>query len=84
MDSRALIAVLWPSFLLAGVVEVIFFTLFDPHELLVFGAPIDHVGRMSVYTLGFFVFWLLLALMSGVALWVYTRWDKVPAQRLTL
>jgi hypothetical protein len=81
MDNRAWIAVLWPSFLLAGVVEAIFFTLFDPHELLFFGAPVDHAGRLSVYTIGFFVFWLMLALAGAITLWAYTRWDKVPARR---
>ncbi len=82
MYSRACIAVLWPSFLLAGVVEAIFFTLFDPHELLLLGTPIDDAGRMSAYTIGFFVFWFALALASWAALWVYTRWDKVPPKRL--
>ena len=58
------IAVLWPSFLVAGAATVIFFTLFDPMEI---GAPgNDGIGldRLGAYTIGFFLFWILMALSS--------------------
>ena len=54
---QQVIAVLWPSFLTAGVAVIIFFTLFDPYELF----PHTNVNRLGCYTLGFFAFWVLTA-----------------------
>jgi hypothetical protein len=54
--SRRLMWVIWPAFLVAGVAEAIFFTVFDPFELHFFGAPLD-VSREVIYTMGFFGFW---------------------------
>jgi hypothetical protein len=55
---QRMISILWPSFLVAGVADIIFSTLFDPLELMYRGeALIEH--RIAAYTIGFFVFWLL-------------------------
>ncbi|HWQ39239.1 MAG TPA: hypothetical protein VNM24_11635 [Burkholderiales bacterium] len=64
MKSRTLVWILWPSFVVAGVVEGVFFTLFDPMELLLFGAPIGW-SRTAVYSVGFFVFWAVCAASSA-------------------
>lgn len=45
--------VVWPAFLVAGVAEAVFFTVFDLHF---FGAPLE-LSREAIYTLGFFGFW---------------------------
>ena len=47
------IAVLWPSFLVAGVETIVFFTLFDPEYVF---AEYD-VSRTGAYSVGFFLFW---------------------------
>lgn len=61
-------AVLWPSFLTAGVATVVFFTLFDPLELgLISGLPVS--SRLAGYSFGFLSFWLLTA--SSCALTCY-------------
>jgi len=54
--SRQLMWVIWPAFLVAGVAEAVFFTVFDPFELHFFGAVLD-VSREVIYTMGFFGFW---------------------------
>jgi hypothetical protein len=54
--GRRLICVIWPAFLVAGIAEAIFFTVFDPFDLHFFGAPLD-LSREAIYTLGFFGFW---------------------------
>ena len=55
---QRMISILWPSFLVAGVADIIFVTLFDPLELLYRGEPIfEH--RIAAYTLDFFIFWLI-------------------------
>jgi len=48
--------IVWPGFLVAGIAEAIFFTVFDPFELHFFGAPLD-LSRAAIYTMGFFGFW---------------------------
>jgi len=57
---QRVIAVLWPSFLTAGAATILFFVLFDPEDLLMI---LGHEGgsRLAVYTIGFFLFWLLTA-----------------------
>ena len=57
---KAAILILWPSFIVGGIAEAVFFTLFDPMDLYLFGAPLD-LGRTAIYTIGFFAFWLLAA-----------------------
>ena len=39
--AHRLMWVIWPAFLVAGVAEVVFFTMFDPFDLHFFGAPLD-------------------------------------------
>jgi H+/Cl- antiporter ClcA len=52
--------ILWPSFIVAGIAEVLFFTLIDPQQLYLFGEPV-HWSRMTIYSLGFFGFWAMCA-----------------------
>lgn len=60
------IAVLWPSFLTAGLATVLFFAAFDPHQLLV-TTHYAEAGRLAVYSVGFFLFWVLTALSCWLA-----------------
>lgn len=55
--------VLWPSFIVAGVAEGIFFTVIDPQELYLFGEPV-HFSKIATYSIGFFGFWLVCAASS--------------------
>lgn len=61
---RRLIWILWPSFIIGGVAEAVFFTLFDPMDLHIFGEPLN-LSRIGVYTLGFFLFWAFAAASSA-------------------
>ena len=53
---RAL-AILWPAFLMAGVLEMLVFALIDPHDLHWFGGAPVGLSASAVYTLAVFVFW---------------------------
>jgi hypothetical protein len=55
--------ILWPSFLVAIAAEGMFFSLFDPHELLAFEVEHD-LSPMAIYSIGFFIFWTFCALAS--------------------
>lgn len=56
--------ILWPSFIVGGIAEALFFTLVDPMDLHVFGEPVA-LSRTAAYTVGFFGFWGLAAASSG-------------------
>lgn len=53
-------AVLWPAFLMAGVLEMVVFALIDPEDLHWHGAALDW-SRPAVYTAAFFVFWAVVS-----------------------
>jgi len=50
---QRVIAILWPSFLMAGIATILFTTAFDP--VLVFDN--QDIGRIGLYSICFFVFW---------------------------
>ncbi|MFO1310744.1 MAG: hypothetical protein U1F41_01630 [Burkholderiales bacterium] len=54
--GRRIMQIVWPAFLMAGVAELVFFSIFDPFELHFFGQPLDW-SRQAIYALGFFGFW---------------------------
>jgi len=55
-------AILWPSFLVAGIATMIFFANIDPEELRSATLPHFEISRKLGYTIGFFMFW-------GVTAW---------------
>lgn len=61
--------ILWPSFLIAAVAEGVFFSVFDPGELTLFGQPFE-LSRTAMYSIGFFFFWGFAAASSGLSLFL--------------
>lgn len=59
-------AILWPSFLLAGMATSVFFTFLDPVRLFDYDGEAP-LSRMAAYSLGFFLFWLLCAASSAAS-----------------
>ena len=57
------ISVLWPSFLVAVAASGMFFSAFNPRDLIPFNLDI-HVSPLAAYSIGFFLFWLLALLSS--------------------
>ena len=62
--GKRLMWILWPSFIVGGIAEGVFFTLIDPQELYLFGDPV-HWSRTAVYSVGFFMFWVIAAASSA-------------------
>ena len=56
-----LMAILWPSFLMAGVLEMLVFALVDPASLRWMGGELVPLSSSAVYTLAFFTFWGVIA-----------------------
>lgn len=61
--SQQAISVLWPSFIIAIVASGVFFSAFDPRDLIPFNLDID-ISPMAAYSIGFLLFWLLALLSS--------------------
>lgn len=60
-SQRRFGSIAWPAFLMAGVLEIIVFALVDPGSLHWFGgAPIE-LGATTIYSIAFFVFWVVIA-----------------------
>jgi hypothetical protein len=61
--SQQAIAVLWPSFIIAIIASGVFFSAFNPRDLIPFNLDID-ISPLAAYSIGFFLFWLLAFLSS--------------------
>lgn len=59
-------AILWPSFIMAGVLETLVFALVDPGSLHWFGGEQLPLSASAVYTLAFFVFWGVIAMAGAL------------------
>ena len=56
-------AILWPSFLVAGAAEGLFFSLVNPQEFYLLGSVVDY-PPIATYSIGFFAFWAVCAASS--------------------
>ena len=58
---QRVVAILWPSFIAAGIATVLFTTAFDPAVIF-----IDYdISRLGSYTVCFFLFWSFGALTAA-------------------
>ncbi|MDA7737921.1 hypothetical protein N8855_00555 [bacterium] len=78
MDHKAnklitLGVVLWVSFLSAAVAAMLFFATFDPVDLGDIATFPLSLDRMGGYSVGFLLFWLLLAVNSLAVIWLARR-----------
>lgn len=55
----------WPSFLVAGLIEVLVFAFVDPQDLHWWGHELDF-SRQAIYSVAFFAFWALTLLSSAL------------------
>jgi cytosine/uracil/thiamine/allantoin permease len=79
-DKQAVFAVVWISFLAAAIGTMVFFALFDPVDLTtIFDKDLD-IGRDAGYAAGFFFFWVLCALCSGVTAYLVRTAPKRDAK----
>jgi hypothetical protein len=71
LNAREWIAVLWPAFIAACMLEIVVFAAFDPQEIGVFGWNLD-LEPESVYSVAFFAFWAITS-ATGVVTWSLSR-----------
>ncbi|MDP1693543.1 MAG: hypothetical protein Q8L49_16610 [Burkholderiaceae bacterium] len=74
---RVALQILWPAFLMAGVLEMLVFALVDPSDLhWLGGAPIK-APRQTLYTLAFFAFWAVIAVAGAITALLLCRGDEI-------
>ncbi|MDH4051394.1 MAG: hypothetical protein OEU93_07420 [Rubrivivax sp.] len=76
IGARSL-AVLWPAFLMAGVLEMLVFAVVDPSQLRAFGGELLDWSPTAVYTVAFFVFWAVIAVSAAM-----TAFLEAPASEI--
>ncbi len=77
MMSRRALQILWPSFLVAGVLEMLVFSAVDPGDLHWFGgAPID-ASAQAVYTVVFLLFWGAIETAGALSALLSTESDTL-------
>lgn len=65
-NKQAAFTVVWISFLSAAIATMVFFAIFDPVELGdIFDAE-SEISHDTGYAAGFFFFWVLCAICSGI------------------
>jgi hypothetical protein len=72
--------VVWISFLSAAIATMLFFAIFDPVELAATVHENLQIGRQAGYAVGFFFFWILSAICSGVTAWLVRTAPKRDQQ----
>ena len=76
MKTRAL-TIVWPAFLMAGVLEMLTFSVVDPAELHWFGGPAIDWSVNAIYTVTFLIFWGVIATAGAMSALLNVESDEV-------
>jgi hypothetical protein len=68
--------IIWPSFLVAGIAEIMFFAIIQPRDLYFFGQPVDF-SPLATYSIGFFCFWAICAASSLATCFFQRSGDQI-------
>ena len=68
--TRRAMTILWPAFLMAGVLEALIFAVVDPAELHWFGGAAIVWPAQAVYTVTFLIFWGVMSTASAITVWL--------------
>ncbi len=79
-NKQAVFTVIWISFLVAAAGTMLFFALFDPVDLSGIFDPELEVSRDAGYAAGFFFFWFLCAVCSGLTAFLVRTAPKRDAK----
>ena len=65
MWSKRLMWIACPAFLMEGITEMLIFAVVDPENLHWFGKPLQ-LSREGMYTVAFFIFWIIIMVSSAL------------------
>ncbi len=80
MRKPRLLIILWPAFLMAGVLEMLVFALVNPSDL--HGLGYENLGwsDQAVYTVGFLIFWAVIS-AAGAMTWLLHQTEEAVNTR---
>jgi hypothetical protein len=79
--KRRALVILWPAFLMAGVLEMLVFAVLDPGDMTWFGgAPIGW-SRQAIYTVTFLIFWCVIATAGALTALLDSSSEDLNADR---
>ncbi len=64
------LVILWPAFVMAGVLEMLVFAVVDPTTLQWFGGESLAWSRSAVYSVTFLIFWAVIATSGAITQWL--------------
>lgn len=75
MRKHQVLIILWPAFLMAGVLEMLVFSVVNPGDL--HGLGLDALGWSSqtIYSVAFLVFWAVIS-GAGAITWLLHQTDE--------
>ena len=79
MLKQRLMCIVWPAFIVAGILEMAVFAVIDPMDVHWMSEGFD-LSREGFYSLAFFVFWGVTMLASGLS--VFLAYPSVQRQEL--
>jgi hypothetical protein len=80
--KHRLLAIAWPAFLAAGVLEALVFSVLDPHELHWFGGAALGWSVQSVYSVSFLIFWAVIVTSTALTSLLLLESDELNAPEL--
>jgi hypothetical protein len=79
--GQRVVAIIWPAFLMAGVIEMLVFAFADPDDLHWLGGSPVTISRSAVYTLAFFAFWIIVSTAGALTQLLLQEPGEVNHQR---
>ena len=79
MIRRAL-QILWPAFVVAGVLEMLVFAAVDPGDLHWFGSVPIGASPSAVYTVTFLLFWGAIATAGAITALLASESDSLNSE----
>ncbi|MFT3955385.1 MAG: hypothetical protein QM722_13640 [Piscinibacter sp.] len=80
LKQRAL-TILWPAFLMAGVLEMLVFVVVDPGDLHWFGGEALNWSHQAVYTVTFLIFWGVISVAGALSALLAASPEEINADR---
>jgi len=76
--SRLALRILWPSFIFAGVLEAMVFSVLDPRDIRGFGGA-SLWTPLAIYSITFFIFWVVISGAGALTALLSLTADEVNA-----